>query len=121
MCFTYKSISADQSFLKSICHELRTKLNQYTMLHNTTQHNTIQHNTTQHNKSQHYTALHCTTLHCTALYYTAPMSGVSAPRSSLHVDKVQSKTIRLINNQSLTKSLQSLSHYCLVTDLSIFY
>ena len=71
MCFTYKSISADQSFLKSICHELRTKLNQYTMLHNTTQHNTIQHNTTQHNKSQHYTALHCTALHCTALHCTA--------------------------------------------------
>ena len=45
-----------------------------------------------------------------------------APRSSLHLlDKVQSKAIRLINNQSLTKSLQSLSHRRLVADLSIFY
>ena len=34
-----------------------------------------------------------------------------APRSSLHLlDKVQSIAIRLINNPSLTKSLQSLSH-----------
>ena len=45
-----------------------------------------------------------------------------APRSSLHLlDKVQSKAIRLINNPSLTKSLQSLSHHRLVADLSIFY
>ena len=45
-----------------------------------------------------------------------------APRSSLHLlDKVQSKAIRLINNPSLTKSLQSLSHRRLVADLSIFY
>ena len=45
-----------------------------------------------------------------------------APRSSPHLlDKVQSKAIRLINNPSLTKSLQSLSHRRLVADLSIFY
>ena len=45
-----------------------------------------------------------------------------APRSSLHLlDKVQFKAIRLINNPSLTKSLQSLSHRRLVADLSIFY
>ena len=45
----------------------------------------------------------------------------SAPRSSLHLfDKVQSKAI-LINNPSLTKSLQSLSHRRLVADLSTFY
>ena len=45
-----------------------------------------------------------------------------APRSSLHLlDKVQSKAIRLINNPSLTKSLQSLSHHRLVAYLSIFY
>ena len=45
-----------------------------------------------------------------------------APRSSLHLlYKVQSKAIRLINNPSLTKSLQSLSHCRLVADLSILY
>ena len=45
-----------------------------------------------------------------------------APRSSLHLlDKVQSKAIRLINNPSLTKSLQSLSDHRLIADLSIFY
>ena len=45
-----------------------------------------------------------------------------APRSSLRLhDNVQSKAILLINNQSLTKSLQSLSHRRLVADLSIFY
>ena len=45
-----------------------------------------------------------------------------APRSSLHLlDKVLSKAVRLINNPSLTKSLQSLSHRRLVADLSIFY
>ena len=45
-----------------------------------------------------------------------------APISSLHLlDKVQSKAIRLINNPSLTKSLQSLYHRRLVADLSIFY
>ena len=45
-----------------------------------------------------------------------------APRSSLHLlDNVQSKAIRLINNPSLTKCLQSLSHRRLVADLSIFY
>ena len=44
------------------------------------------------------------------------------PKSSLHLlDKVQSKVIRLINNPSLTKSLQSLSHRRLVADLFIFY
>ena len=45
-----------------------------------------------------------------------------APTSSLHLlDKVQSKAVRLINNPSLTKSLQSLSHRLLVADLSISY
>ena len=45
-----------------------------------------------------------------------------APRSSLHLlDKAQSKAVRLINNPSLTRSLQSLSHRRLVADLSIFY
>ena len=45
-----------------------------------------------------------------------------APRSSLHLlDKVRSKAIRLINNPSLTKSLQSLSHRRLVADLYFFY
>ena len=45
-----------------------------------------------------------------------------APNSSLHLlDRVQSKAIRLINNSNLTISLQSLSHYRLVSDLSIFY
>ena len=45
-----------------------------------------------------------------------------APRSSLHLlEKVRSKAIHLINNTSLTKSLQSLSHRRLVSDLSIFY
>ena len=45
-----------------------------------------------------------------------------ASRSFLHLlGKVQSKTIRLINNQSLTKSLKSLSHRRVVADLSIFY
>ena len=40
---------------------------------------------------------------------------------SLSLDKVQSKAIRLINNPNFTKSLQSLSHYRLVGDLSVFY
>ena len=45
-----------------------------------------------------------------------------APKSSLHLfDRIQSKAIRLINNQNLTNSLQSLSHRRLVADLSIFY
>ena len=45
-----------------------------------------------------------------------------APKSTLCLlDKVQSKAICLINNPSLTKSLQPLSHRRLVRDLSIFY
>ena len=45
-----------------------------------------------------------------------------APKSSLHLlDRVQSKAVRLINNPNLTNSLQSLSHRCLIADLSIFY
>ena len=45
-----------------------------------------------------------------------------APKSSLNLlDRVQSKAIRLVNNPNLTNSLQSLSHHCLVADLSIFY
>ena len=53
-------------------------------------------------------------------YYSHVWGG--APNSSLHLlDKVQSKAIRLINNPNLTNSLQSLSHRCLVADLSIFY
>ena len=45
-----------------------------------------------------------------------------APSSSLHLlDIVQPKAIRLVNNPSLTTSLQSLSHHRLVADLSIFY
>ena len=45
-----------------------------------------------------------------------------APKSSLQfLDRVHSKAIRLINNPNLTNSLQSLSHRCLVADLSIFY
>ena len=45
-----------------------------------------------------------------------------AHKSSLHLlDRVQSKDIRLINNPILTNSLQSLSHCCLVADLSFFY
>ena len=48
----------------------------------------------------------------------------SAPKSTLCLlDKVQSKAIRLINNNDpyLTKSLQPLSHRRLVGDLSIYY
>ena len=45
-----------------------------------------------------------------------------APKSTLCLlDKVQSKDIRLINNPNFTKSLQPLSHSCLVGDLSICY
>ena len=45
-----------------------------------------------------------------------------APKSTLCLlDKIQFKAICLINNASLTKSLQSLSHRRLVGDLSIFY
>ena len=45
-----------------------------------------------------------------------------APKSSLNLlDRIQSKAIRLINNPNLTNSLESLSHRCLVADLSIFY
>ena len=56
-----------------------------------------------------------------SLEYCSHLWG-GAPKSSLHLlDKVQSKTIRLINNPNLTKSLQSLSHRRLVADLSIFY
>ena len=45
-----------------------------------------------------------------------------APKSTLCLlDKVQSKAIRLINIPNPTKSLQPLSHRCLVGDLSIFY
>ena len=44
-----------------------------------------------------------------------------APKSTLCLDKVQSKAIRLINNPNLTKSLQPLPHRRLVGDLSIFY
>ena len=45
-----------------------------------------------------------------------------APKSTLCLhDKVQSKATRLINNPNLTKSVQPLSHRCLVGDLSIFY
>ena len=44
------------------------------------------------------------------------------PKSSLHLlDLVQFKVIHLINNPDLTNSLQSLSHRCLVVDLSISY
>ena len=43
-------------------------------------------------------------------------------RAPVHLlNKVQSKAIRLINNQNLTNSLQSLSHRRLVADFSIFY
>ena len=53
-------------------------------------------------------------------YYSHVWGG--APNSSLHLlDRVQSHAIRLINNSNLTNSLQSLSHRCLVADLSIFY
>ena len=56
-----------------------------------------------------------------SLEYSSHVWG-GAPRSSLHLlDRVQSKAIRLINNQSLTKSLQSLSRRRLAADLSIFY
>ena len=45
-----------------------------------------------------------------------------APKSTLCLlDEVHSKAIRLINNPTLTKSLQPLSHLRLVLDLSIFY
>ena len=44
-----------------------------------------------------------------------------APKSSLNLDRVQSKAIRLINNPNLTNSLQCLSHRRLVADISIFY
>ena len=45
-----------------------------------------------------------------------------APKATLCLlDKVQSKTIQLINNSNLTKSLQPVSHRLLVGDLSIFY
>ena len=43
-----------------------------------------------------------------------------APKSTLGLlHKVQSKAIRLINNPNLTKSLQPLSHHCLVGHISI--
>ena len=49
-------------------------------------------------------------------------SSSGAPKSTLCLlDKVQSKTIRFINNPNLTKSLQPLSHRRLVGDLSIYY
>ena len=55
-----------------------------------------------------------------SLEYCSPVWG-GTPKSSLYIlDRVQSKAIRLINNPSLTNSLQSLSHSCLVADLSIF-
>ena len=45
-----------------------------------------------------------------------------APKSTLCLlDKVQSKAIRLINNNNLAKSLQPISHHRLVGDLFIFY
>ena len=45
-----------------------------------------------------------------------------APKSSLHLhDKVQSKTIRIINNPTLTSSLQTLSYRPLLPDLPILY
>ena len=45
-----------------------------------------------------------------------------APESFLNLlDKVQSKATRLINNPSLTISLQFLSHRCLFAHRSIFY
>ena len=56
-----------------------------------------------------------------SLEYSPHVCG-GAPRSSLHLlDKVQSKAIRLINNPSLTKSLQPLSQRRLIADLPIFY
>ena len=58
---------------------------------------------------------------CPSLEYCSHVWG-GAPKSSLHLlDRVQSKAIRLINNPSLTNSLQSLFHPHLVADLSIFY
>ena len=70
--------------------------------------------------------------HLTFYLYTSPKIRPSleycshvwggAPKSTLCLlDKVQSKAIRLINNPNLAKSLQPLSHRCLVADLSIFY
>ena len=44
-----------------------------------------------------------------------------ALKSSLLLDRAQSKAIRLVNNPNLTNSLQSLSHRRLIADLSIFY
>ena len=56
-----------------------------------------------------------------SLVYCSHVWG-GAPKSSLHfLDRVQSKAIRLINNPSLTNTLQSLSHLRLVADRSIFY
>ena len=58
---------------------------------------------------------------CPSLEYCSHVWGI-APKSTLCLlDKVQSKSIRLINNRNLTKSLQPLSHRRLVGDLSIFY
>ena len=49
------------------------------------------------------------------------MSVVTIQNPLYLLDKVQSKSICLINNHNLTKSLKRLSHRCLVGDLSIFY
>ena len=58
---------------------------------------------------------------CPSLEYCSHVWG-GAPKSTLCLlDKVQSKSIRLINHPNLTKSLQPLSNRRLAGDLSIFY
>ena len=56
-----------------------------------------------------------------SLEYCSHIWGGASKSSFYHLDKVQSKAIRLINNPRLTNSLQCLSHRHLVADLSIFY
>ena len=56
-----------------------------------------------------------------SLEYCSQVWGGASKSTLCLPDKVQSKATRLINNPSLTKSLQRLSHRRLVGDFSIFY
>ena len=56
-----------------------------------------------------------------SLEYCSHVWGGATKSTLCLLDEFQSKAIRLINNPSLTKSLQPLSHRRLVGDLSIFY
>ena len=58
---------------------------------------------------------------CPSLEYCSHVWGGAQKSTLFLLDKVQSKAICLINNADLTISLQTLSHHCLVGDLSIFH